>query len=218
MGRHPWWMDAPIPAMPTFEPVFIPDDYFRELTKGEVFADAARPLEIDMGCGDGSFLIAMAQQFPERNFLGVERLAGRVTKVAKKITAAGLENARVLRLESAYTVGWLLPAASVARLHLLCPDPWPKKKHHARRLMLIEEFQKGLLRVLEPQGEFLFKTDDAPYFEVGTEAWDGIREVEREEWPADAFFYAQTDFERQWLRQGKTMNRARWRKRPQGCA
>jgi len=199
--------------MPTFEPVFIPDDYFRELRKDELFPDPSRTLEVDMGCGDGSFLIAMAQQHPERDFLGVERLAGRVAKVAKKITAAGLANARVLRLESAYTVGWLLPTASVSRLHLLCPDPWPKKKHHARRLMLIEEFQKGLLRVLEDRGEFLFKTDDKPYFEVGTEAWDAIGEVERLDWPQDAFFYAQTDFECQWLRQGKSMNRARWRKR-----
>ncbi|MDB6072442.1 MAG: tRNA ((7)-)-methyltransferase, partial [Verrucomicrobiaceae bacterium] len=79
--------------MPTFEPVFIPDDYFRELRKEEIFADPARPLEIDMGCGDGSFLIAMAQQHPDRDFLGVERLAGRVAKVAKKIAAAGLGNA-----------------------------------------------------------------------------------------------------------------------------
>ncbi len=199
--------------MPDFEPVFIPDDYFRELKKEEIFPDASRPLEIDLGCGDGSFLVAMAKQHPERDFLGVERLAGRVGKVARKITAAGLTNARVLRLESAYTVGWLLPTAAITRLHLLCPDPWPKKKHHGRRLMLLEEFQNGLRRILEPQGEFLFKTDDAPYFEVGTEAWDAISWVERIEWPEEAFFYAQTDFERLWLRHGKTLQRALWRKR-----
>lgn len=199
--------------MPNFEPVFIPDDYFRELTKGEIFADPARPLEIDLGCGDGSFLVAMAVQHPERNFLGVERLAGRVAKVARKITAAGLTNARVLRLESVYTVGWLLPAASVTRLHLLCPDPWPKKKHHARRLMAIPEFHRGLHRILEPQGEFLFKTDDAEYFAVGTAEFDALSDFERLDWPEDAFFYAQTDFERQWLRQGKTLQRARWRVR-----
>ena len=76
--------------MPTSEPVFIPDDYFCELKKEDIFPDSARPLEIDLGCGDGSFLIAMAQQHPERNFLGVERLAGRVAKVARKIAAAVL--------------------------------------------------------------------------------------------------------------------------------
>ena len=199
--------------MPAFDPVFIPDDYFRELKKEDMFPHAARPLEIDLGCGDGSFLIAMAQNFPERDFLGVERLAGRVAKVARKISAVGLTNVRVFRLESAYTVGWLLPTASVARLHLLCPDPWPKKKHHARRLMVIDEFKQGLVRILEPQGEFLFKTDDAPYFETGVAEFDAMGQFERQDWPSDAFYYPQTDFERQWLRQGKTMNRARWRKR-----
>ena len=198
--------------MPAFEPVFIPEDYFRELTKEEIFPGPSRPLEIDLGCGDGSFLIAMAQQFPERNFLGVERLAGRVAKVAKKITAAGLTNVRVFRLESSYTVGWVLPTAGISRLHLLCPDPWPKKKHHARRLMTIDEFKQGLVRILEPGAEFLFKTDDTPYFEVGIAEIDAMPQFERLEWPVEAFFYAQTDFERQWLRQGKSMNRARWRK------
>lgn len=202
--------------MPSIEPVFIPEDYFRELKKDEIFSTPERPLEIDMGCGDGSFLITMAQQFPERNFLGVERLVGRVEKVARKIRNAGLTNARVLRLESAYTVGWLLPTASVSRLHLLCPDPWPKKKHHERRIMVITEFKEGLHRVLEPQGEFLFKTDDAPYYEVGVAEFDPLPGFVRLDWPADAFFYAETDFERQWLRQGKTMNRARWRKREIG--
>ncbi len=196
-----------------FDPVFIPEDYFRELKKEELFPDGSRPLEIDLGCGDGSFLIEMARQHPDRDFLGVERLAGRVGKVTRKINASGLTNVRILRLESAYTVGWLLPTGGVSRLHLLCPDPWPKKKHHARRLVTIDEFKQGLLRILEPQGEFLFKTDDAEYFEVGTAEFDALPEHERLDWPEDAFFYAQTDFERQWLRQGKTMNRARWRKR-----
>lgn len=196
-----------------FDPVFVPEDYFRELKKEDLFSDASRPLEIDLGCGDGSFLIAMAQHHPERDFLGVERLAGRVGKVTRKILASGLTNVRILRLESAYTVGWLLPTGGVSRLHLLCPDPWPKKKHHARRLVTIDEFKQGLLRILEPQGEFLFKTDDAEYFEVGTAEFDALPEYQRQEWREDAFYYAQTDFERQWLGQGKIMNRARWGRR-----
>jgi tRNA (guanine-N7-)-methyltransferase len=65
--------------------------------------------------------------FPERDFLGVERMLGRVDKTMRKIERMQLPNARIMRLESAYTVGWLLPKASVSRLHLLCPDPWPKK-------------------------------------------------------------------------------------------
>ena len=62
----------------------LPDDYFCELRKGEIFADETRPLEVDLGSGDGGFLRAMAEQFPRRDFLGVERLLGRVRKTCRK--------------------------------------------------------------------------------------------------------------------------------------
>ena len=70
--------------------LFTPTDYFRELRREDVFPDASRPLEIDLGCGDGTFLLGMAAQFPERDFLGVERMIGRVEKVTKKIQRSGL--------------------------------------------------------------------------------------------------------------------------------
>jgi tRNA (guanine-N7-)-methyltransferase len=189
---------------------FVPEDYFRVLRAGELFPDTGRPLEIDLGCGEGSFLIAMAKAFPERDFLGVERMASRITKVARRIAWAGVTNAKLLRLESSYTVGWLLPTASVSRLHLLCPDPWPKKKHAERRLFLSEEFTTGLARVLVPGGEFLLKTDDAHYFEEAVAHLNTLPAFTRIDWPDDAFVYPQTDFERQWLRAGRVMNRARW--------
>ena len=92
--------------------LFTPPDYFRELTPAEVFPDPTRPLEIDLGCGDGTFITGMAAQHPERDFLGVERMLGRVDKTMRKIERMQLPNARVMRLESAYTVGWLLPTES----------------------------------------------------------------------------------------------------------
>jgi tRNA (guanine-N7-)-methyltransferase len=189
---------------------FTPSDYFRELRHEDIFPDASRALEIDLGCGDGTFLLGMAAQFPERDFLGVERMFGRVEKVERKIKHSGLTNVRILRLESAYTVAWLLPTASVSRLHLLCPDPWPKLKHHRRRLVASNEFQQGLARILVANGEFLLKTDDAPYYEVAQEQFDNLAKFNRLEWPEDAFFYTTTDFEKYWLSKGRTMNRARW--------
>lgn len=194
------------------EPVFIPRDYFRELRREDVFPDGSRPLEVELGCGEGAFLLEMARQHPERNFLALERMLGRVEKTARRIARAGLRNARVLRLESSYACAWLLPAASVARLHLLCPDPWPKKKHHKYRLVNSEEFLTGLARILAPDGEFLLKTDYEPYFEDALLALGARAGLERIEWPEDAFFYPQTDFERQWLAAGKSIHRARWRR------
>jgi len=189
--------------------LFIPPDYFRELP--DVFPDASRPLEIDLGCGDGTFLTGMAAQHPERDFLGVERMLGRVDKTARKIERLHLPNARIMRLESAYTVSALLPSARVSRLHLLCPDPWPKKKHAARRLVNQSDFLDGLTRILAVGGEFLLKTDDQPYFEDALVSLDSRKhQFTRLEWPDDAFFYPTTDFEQSWLDVGRSIHRARW--------
>ena len=141
----------------------MPADYFRRHSPADIFGND-HPLEIDLGCGDGSFLIEMAQHYPERNFLGVERLLGRVRGVCKRIQELGLTNVMVLRLESQYTLEYLLAPASVSRLHLLCPDPWPKARHHKRRLVQ-QEFLHILQKSLSPGGEFLFKTDHPEYYE-----------------------------------------------------
>ena len=82
-------------------PLFVPADHFREVSRTEIFPDASRPLEIDLGCGDGTFLTGMATHHPERDFLGVERMLGRVSKTARKIGLQGLTNARIMRIESA---------------------------------------------------------------------------------------------------------------------
>lgn len=190
----------------------LPDDYFCELRKEDIVADASRPLEVDLGCGDGAFLREMAAHDPAREFLGVERLLGRVRKVCRKAARAGLGNLKVLRLESAYTLGYLLPAGAIARVHLLFPDPWPKKKHHKRRLLTLE-FCEGLERVLEPGGEFLFKTDHQEYFEEGVGAVRGSALFEELAWEDGDFFYAETDFERQWRGVGRPIYRARFRVR-----
>lgn len=185
----------------------MPGDYFRRLERAEVFADKA-PLEVDLGCGDGSFLLEMARHHPERRFLGVERLLGRVRKVCRLAHQARLPNLKVLRLESLYTVQWLLPAHSVSRLHLLFPDPWPKARHHKRR-MVQAPFLHALEKVLVPGGEFLFKTDHPGYFEWAVEEIDAFGRLETRPWDDDAFFHPETDFERQWKADGKPIHRLR---------
>src|SRR5207244_5495469 len=69
------------------------------------------PLHVDLGCGDGSFLCALAERMPEKNFLGIERLLGRIRSAARKAATVG--NVRLLRMESSYAVRYLLPAGSV---------------------------------------------------------------------------------------------------------
>lgn len=190
---------------------FMPDDYFCRLEKDQPFSDA-HPLEIDLGCGDGSFLLAMAEHHPERNFLGVERLLGRVRKVCKRAKRQQLDNLKLLRLESRYSVEWLLRPASVSRIHLLCPDPWPKLRHHRRRLIQ-HDFLDAVLTVLKPGGEFLFKTDHDEYFEWAEEKVAEFGKFERLEWSDSTFFYPKTDFQVLWESQGKRLQSLRLRKR-----
>lgn len=189
---------------------FVPADYFRKMERDEI-CHGDRPFEVDLGCGDGSFLMEMAREFPERDFLGVERLLGRVRKVCKKATRRGLGNARVLRLDSRYVVEWLLPADSVSRLHLLCPDPWPKLRHHRRRVIQ-HSFLEAVRTALVPGGEFLFMTDHEEYFQWAAAKVEEFGKLDRLEWNEDSFFYPKTDFQVQWEAEGKSMFRLRCRK------
>lgn len=188
-----------------------PADWFSRLRREDLFPGTA-PIELDLGCGDGSFLVRMAAHHRDRNFLGVERLLGRVRKVSRKSAAAGLDNVRVLRVDSNYAVEWLLPYGFASRIHFLCPDPWPKKKHAARRQMCRLDFLKALHALLADDGELLFMTDAAAYFEEAVAVQEDCPFFEREPWAEGDFFYAKTDFEEQWLAEGRTMHRLRLRK------
>jgi tRNA (guanine-N7-)-methyltransferase len=118
-------------------------------------------LHVDLGCGDGSFLCALAQRMADRNFLGIERLLNRVRTSARK--AAALDNVRLLRMESFYAVRYLLPAESVERFYLLFPDPWPKRRHHQRRIVTAD-FLGSIHAALEKNGSICIATDDVDYF------------------------------------------------------
>ena len=185
----------------------VPSDYFRKLSKEEIF-ETNRPLEIDLGCGDGSFLVAMASHYQERNFLGVERLLGRVRKVIRKAEKSSLLNLKVLRLELSYTIEWLLPDHCASRMHLLFPDPWPKKKHHKRR-MVNQSFCESLVRILKKDGEFLFKTDHPDYFEESMLTLENFDLLKQVPWNTDDF-YPVTDFEKIWTKEGKKIYSARF--------
>ncbi len=185
----------------------VPSDYFRKLSKEEIF-ETNRPLEIDLGCGDGSFLVAMASHYQERNFLGVERLLGRVRKVIRKAEKSSLLNLKVLRLELSYTIEWLLPDHCASRMHLLFPDPWPKKKHHKRR-MVNQSFCESLVRILKEDGEFLFKTDHPDYFEESMLTLKNFDLLKQVPWNTDDF-YPVTDFEKIWTKEGKKIYSARF--------
>jgi len=149
--------------MPTFSLVIelVPELQLARLDLVQLFGRNA-PLHVDLGCGDGSFLREMAQQFPKTNFLGIERLAKRVEKVRRK--AEKIENVRVLRADSIFAVRYLLSESSVETFYLLFPDPWPKRRHQLRRIFT-RDFLDAIAVALEQHGVLRVATDQIDYFQ-----------------------------------------------------
>jgi len=174
----------------------------------KVFA-ASQPLEIELGSGDGSFLVAYAGLHPERNFIGVERLLGRIQKLDRKAQRAGLANLRGVRIESSYFLEYLLPPGSAAALHIYFPDPWPKRRHRRHRLVN-ERFPALALKALEPGGMVYLRTDDSDYFGQMTAVFKDYPGFERAETPAPLASLL-TDFERDFQQRGIATLRATYR-------
>jgi tRNA (guanine-N7-)-methyltransferase len=126
-----------------------------------------QPLEVELGSGDGSFLSEYARCHPERNFIGVERLLGRLRKLDRKGRRLGLTNLRGVRIEAGYFLEYLLPAGCATAVHVYFPDPWPKRKHRVRRLVNAR-FTEIAGRALAPGGHVHLRTDDADYFQQMT--------------------------------------------------
>lgn len=191
---------------PRMETAFVPEDYFRRYTTADIFG-SGDTCEVDLGCGDGGFLLAMAEHYPERRFLGVERLLGRVRKVCRESDRRGLTHVRGLRVESRYFLEWMIAPGSISRLHYLFPDPWPKEKHHKNRLVQ-DSFLPVLHRALAPGGEMLFRTDHEEYFAWVCDKMAASPLFQQQEWDAD--FYPETDFQRQWEAMGRPTWSARF--------
>jgi tRNA (guanine-N7-)-methyltransferase len=121
----------------------------------------SRRLEIDVGCHKGRFLIEMARKFPLSNFLGVERQQKRAEKAQGKISRLGLENAAVVHGDGLEALR-RLPETCADYIHVLFPDPWPKRRHKMRR-MVQTQFLREILRVLKGSGILRLVTDDPEY-------------------------------------------------------
>lgn len=170
-------------------------------------------VELDLGCGAGSYTIAMAKRFPERHVYAADVMLGRLRKVVKRSARAGASNVEVLRVEARYLLGRLLPDRSLDRIHLLCPDPWPKGRHKGHRL-LASDFTTQIHRVLKDDGIFHFSSDDEYYRDaVGRVLIASGLFAPCDEAIADLQGIA-SDFELRWLEEGKTVPHRAWKKLP----
>lgn len=169
-----------------------------------------QPLEVELGCGDASFLAAYAAQHPERNFLGVERLLGRIRKLDRKGRRGGLTNVRGVRIESAYFLEYLLPPNVASAVHIYFPDPWPKLKHRRHRLVN-DSFPELVRKALSPQGVVYLRTDDEDYFQQMVDVFAADKRFESVETPAE-LAAVRTDFEQDFNAKGIPTRRAAYRR------
>jgi len=122
-----------------------------------------KTLEVEIGSGNGRFMISRAVTHPDVNYLAIERMLGRVRKLDRRASRLGLDNIRVLRLEAFYALYYLLPHHGVRTVYVFFPDPWPKRRHNSRRLFS-PLFLDALWHTLEIGGCVQVATDHLDYF------------------------------------------------------
>ena len=167
----------------------------------------ARPVEVEIGTGKGTFLLARAAARPELNFLGIEWAKAYCLYSADRFRRAGLTNVRMLRADAAPFFQARLADNSIWRIHVYFPDPWPKRRHHRRRLIQ-PSFLLNVRRTLRVGGQLLVATDHQEYF----------RHIRRVLSQAEGFVAVPmptmcdkdgqtvgTNFERKYIAQGRTV-------------
>ena len=161
------------------------------------------PVEIEIGIGKGRFLIDAAQKHPQVNFLGLEWAAKYLRIAHARSLKSNLQNIRLVRADAQEFLEFFVASISVQAIHLYFPDPWPKKRHHKRRLFN-QHFLREVERILKPGGRLWLATDHGEYFQVMLGLLEGsswLREVEAE-WPG-----VKTNYEDKYITQGKTIHR-----------
>ena len=159
---------------------------------------------LEIGSGKGDFLVSMATKFPNIQFLGVEKNVTCAGFSAKKIVESGLENIKFLWSDVALVTP-KLKDKSVDNIFLNFSDPWPKKRHHKRRLTS-DSFLNEYKRILKDDGRLIFKTDntDLFYFSIETLENNGFKIISKTDtYMGEDDFDACTEYEA-WFRNERT--------------
>ena len=125
----------------------------------------ARPVELEIGTGKAAFLLRRARVRTDRNFLGIEWANEFYRYAVDRMERWHMRNVRLLRTDASHFVRIVCPPQTLTALHVYHPDPWPKKRHHKRRLFQ-PAFVEAAVRALVPGGHWAVQTDHAEYFEI----------------------------------------------------
>jgi tRNA (guanine-N7-)-methyltransferase len=205
-------LDPPRDLFPYFQTF---DDLPAVLDWAELFGND-RPVELDIGCGRGMFLVNSALERPDVNILGVELDYTEARRGARRLQKRLTPNARVIGGDAREFLAKRVPPQSVSVAHVYFPDPWWKRKHKKRRLFT-DEFADLLARVVRPGGEVHSWTDVEDYFAVISGLMNHHAAFERLEPPAphepthDLDYH--TSFHRRRSQSGAPTFRGRWRRR-----
>ena len=124
---------------------------------GDLFEGDIEDVRLEIGFGGGEHLIAEAQAFPNIGFIGCEPYVNGMAKILTQIEAHNIGNIRLYAGDAAELLAWA-PPRSLARIDLIHPDPWPKRRHWKRRFVQ-DATVDAMARVLKPDGEFRFVSD-----------------------------------------------------------
>ena len=120
------------------------------------------PLKLEIGFGNGNFLIDMAIREPQSNFIGMEFYHKGIRKVVTRMDRLFIKNIRVAYGNASEKIPILFEEGELNEIFINFPDPWPKKRHHKRRLIK-PDFVETLASKLAPQGKVRIATDFEPY-------------------------------------------------------
>jgi tRNA (guanine-N7-)-methyltransferase len=176
------------------------------------FFGRSAPTELEIGIGKARFLLAEAQAHPERNYIGLEIVPEYARIAEAKAEKLGLTNVRIHALDGKAFVAMRLPPGSLAALHVFFPDPWPKKRHHKRRLFT-HDFAAAAARTLAPGGVLRAASDHPDYWPVIEQVLDAepllarIPPAETGDWTPG------TNWELKTVARGEGFGRGIWRRK-----
>jgi tRNA (guanine-N7-)-methyltransferase len=164
------------------------------------------PVEIEIGCGSGTLLVYLAKANPEHNFLGIEWANEFYRYTADRIRRWKLTHTRMLRTDARDFVMYKLKSESIQTFHIYFPDPWPKRRHHRRRLF-IQEFCRALSRVLVPGGKVYAASDHQEYFEQIERNLLAVPRFKQDEFDSPAGNQVLSNFETKFVKEGRSIYR-----------
>jgi tRNA (guanine-N7-)-methyltransferase len=126
-----------------------------------LFPNSVEAMRLEIGFGGAEHMIAEAERAPQTGFIGVEPFVNGMAKALAAIDTRGLANIRLHFGDAIFLIEWL-PTNALARIDLLYPDPWPKRRHWKRRFVQDATLAQ-IARILRPGGEFRFVTDWPDY-------------------------------------------------------